>query len=128
MRRSSNPRPTGDLQLAVLQLLWERGAATLADIRTALASDRPIANTTVATVLSRLEQSGLVSYREGDRSRVYSAAVPQAEMQRVHTRRLVDRLFGGRAADLIAHLVRESEIDEDELTRLRKLVRERRRS
>ena len=115
----------GDLQMAVMQILWDRKEATLAEIRAELERTRPTAATTVATVLSRLEQAGSVSYREGDRARVYVPKIPRLELQRSQASSLVDRLFGGRAADLVAHLVRESEIDDAELANLRKLLRKR---
>ena len=117
----------GDLQLAVLRRLW-RGDAAFGEIKASLAADRPVASTTVATVLSRLEAARFVKSREGDRGRVYSAAIGQDELQRIQTRRLVDRLFGGRPSDLIAHLVRESEIDQAELDQLKTLIGRRRKS
>jgi BlaI family penicillinase repressor len=125
MAKKKTRQRHGDLQMAVLQILWDRGEATLADIRSVLERDRPTATTTVATVLSRLEQAGAVSHRDGDRARVYQPRVPRVELQRTQTANLIDRLFGGRAAELVAHLVRESEIDDAELAELRKLLRKR---
>jgi BlaI family penicillinase repressor len=115
----------GDLQIAVMQILWDRKEATLADIRAALERDRPTAATTVATILSRLEQAGSVHHRDGDRARIYAPTIPRVDLQRAQASNLVDRLFGGRAAELVAHLVRESEIDDEELAALRKLLRKR---
>lgn len=115
----------GDLQIAIMRVLWDRNEATLAEIRAALERDRPTAATTVATVLSRLEQNGSVSHRDGERARVYLPKIPRENLQRSQARGLVDRLFGGRAAELVAHLVRESEIDDAELVNLRKLLRRR---
>jgi predicted transcriptional regulator len=75
MSKKSRHAPLGDLQHAVMDVLWSRGRATLAEVRSVLEETRPIAATTVATVLTRLEQSGLVSHVEGPRARVYAAAV-----------------------------------------------------
>jgi predicted transcriptional regulator len=125
MAKKKTRQGHGDLQIAVMQILWDRNEATLAEIRAALEHDRPTAATTVATVLSRLEHAGSVGYREGARARVYVPKIPRVDLQRSQTRNLVDRLFGGRAADLVAHLVRESEIDDAELAALRKLLRKR---
>lgn len=115
----------GDLQLAVMRFLWTQGGATLGEVRAALEREHGVALTTVATVLTRLRRSGLVSYRKTARGGIYGAQVPEAEIQKVQTGRLVERMFGGRASDLIAHLVRESEIDDKELTRLRRLLSQR---
>ena len=115
----------GHLQTAVMHILWQRRSATLGEIRAALQRDKPVATTTVATVLTRLEQAGYIEHREGERSRIYAAKIGHADFQRTQTQSLVDRLFGGRAAELVAHLVRESEIDDEELATLRKLIRKR---
>ena len=125
MAKKKTRQRHGDLQLAIMQILWDRKEATLSEIRAALERDRPTAATTVATVLSRLGQAGSISYREGERARVYVPKIPRLELQRSQATSLVDRLFGGRAAELVAHLVRESEIDDEELARLRKLLRKR---
>ena len=123
-RKRARQRP-GDLQFAVMQILWDRKEASLSEIRADLQRDRPTAATTVATVLSRLEQAGSVGHREGERARIYVPKVPRSDLQRSQAASLVDRLFGGRAAELVAHLVRESEIDDAELAALRKLLRKR---
>ena len=128
MGRTKTAAPFGgELQLQVMRVLWSRGGgATLAEIREDLEREHRVATTTIATVLSRLEQSGLVEYRGGP-PRVYAAKVGERDVQRTQVQRVIDRLFGGRASELIAHLVRESEIDDEELVRLRRLVQERRR-
>ncbi|HUR21586.1 MAG TPA: BlaI/MecI/CopY family transcriptional regulator [Vicinamibacterales bacterium] len=125
MARKKTRQRHGDLQIAIMQILWDRNEATLAEIRAILERDRPTAATTVATVLSRLEQAGSVCHRDGDRARIYAAKIPRVELQRSQAANLVDRLFGGRAVELVAHLVRESEIDDAELADLRKLLRKR---
>ena len=125
MAKKKTRQGHGDLQIAIMQILWDRNEATLAEIRAALERERPTAATTVATVLSRLEQAGSVSHRDGDRARIYVPRIPRSELQRTQAASLVDRLFSGRAAELVAHLVRESEIDDAELAELRKLLRKR---
>ena len=118
----------GDLQLAIMEVLWARNGATLPEIRASLDSSRPSAPTTIATVLNRLERSGLVTHGGGERMRVYRATAPRSDVQRSQTQRFIDRFFGGRPSDLISHLVRESEIDDEELGRLRQMLRQRKRS
>ena len=51
-----------DLQLAIMQVLWERGEATVSEVREALAPDRELAHTTVGTMLARMEEAGQVSH------------------------------------------------------------------
>ena len=127
MRKASSAPPLGDLQLAIMGFLWRTEGATLGEVRAAIEKGHPVALTTVATVLSRLKTSGLISDRRGPGARIYVPAVSQGEVRNAHIGKLIDRLFGGRAADLITHLVRESEIDSAEIDRLRKALKKRRR-
>ena len=127
MRNGRSAPPLGDLQLAIMQFLWGTDGATLGEVRAAIEKEHPVALTTVATVLSRLKATGLIGYRKGSGARSYVAAVSQAEVRNAHIGKLIDRLFDGRAADLIAHLVRESEIEGVEIDRLRKALKKKRR-
>ena len=128
MKKKRNTTPLGDLQLAVMEVLWAKPGATLAEVRSVLEADRSIATTTIATVLARLESAGLVKHGGGDRSRTYHAVEPRSETQKSQTQRLIDRFFGGKPSELVSHLVRESEVDEAELAELRRLLRSRKRS
>jgi predicted transcriptional regulator len=110
-----------ELQIAVVQVLWERDGATVADIRDALA-DRDLATTTVATVLKRLTDADVVTRRKDGRAYVYRAAVSQRDVRRSMVGDLVDWLFGGNSEALVSHLVHESDVDPAELDRLRQRV------
>jgi predicted transcriptional regulator len=70
-----------ELQLEIMRVLWTRGEATVADICRALESDRELALTTVATLLSRLEKRGVVSHETRARQFVYRALVSEAEVR-----------------------------------------------
>src|ERR1041384_2385378 len=67
----------GDLQLAIMKILWEKGDATVADVHGILAGERDLAYTTVATMLRKMEVRGLVKHRLDGRSFVYSAGVAE---------------------------------------------------
>lgn len=107
-----------ELQLAVVSVLWERGEATVAEVRDAL-DDRDLATTTVATVLKRLLDAGVVARTKDGREYVYRATVSQTDVRQSMVGDLVDWLFGGDTEALVSHLVREDEIDPDDLDRLR---------
>ena len=70
------------LQLDVLQVLWERGEATVNDVTDALRDSRALAPTTVATLLSRLEKRRFVKRRREDRQFRWSASIAREEAQR----------------------------------------------
>ena len=86
------------LQLAILRVLWDRGEATVQDIWEALHAERGLAQTTVATMLSRLERRGVVTRRAPPESRQYHyrAAVTEREVQHSMVGELTERLFDVR--------------------------------
>lgn len=117
----------GDLQHAIMSVLWERGEATVSDVHEALRKERGLAPTTIATMLRKMEAKGVVTHRSEGRQFVYRATVSEAEVKRSMVGEIVDRLFQGDPAELVNHLVSDHEIDPEDLARLRKLLKERRR-
>jgi predicted transcriptional regulator len=114
------PRQTlGDLQHAIMAVLWERGEATTADVHQALHGERGLALTTIATMLRKMEDKGVVAHRSEGRQFVYRPTVTEAEVRESMVGELVERLFGGDAKALVAHLVSEHEIDGADLAELR---------
>lgn len=116
----------GELQLAILRVLWDRGDAPVDAIVEALGPSRNPASSTVATVLSRLEDQGVVSHRKDGRRYVYRPEIDAAEVRDSMIEGLLDRAFDGDPLELVSHLVRQEEIDGADLERLRSMVDERR--
>lgn len=116
----------GALQLAVLHVLWERGEARVDEVVEALRPDRDRATSTVATVLSRLDDQGVVSHRKEGRRYVYRPEVGRDEARESMVDGLLDRAFDGDALELVSHLVRREEIEGADLERLQALIDEHR--
>ncbi len=114
-----------DLQIDLLRVLWQQGEASTAEIVAALQPSRVLAHTTVATLLTRLEKRGVIASRKDARQLVYRALVDQTKVQRSMVSNLLSSLFDGDAGALLAHLVDENQIDSDELTQIRKLLKSR---
>ncbi|MEW6072101.1 MAG: BlaI/MecI/CopY family transcriptional regulator [Planctomycetota bacterium] len=117
----------GDLQHAIMRVLWERGEATVAQVHEALRGERERALTTIATMLTKLEKKGVVAHRTDGRQFVYRARVSEREVTRSMVSELTQRLFGGDVGALVGHLLTEQEIDPRELERLRALIAARER-
>ncbi len=118
----------GDLQHAIMAVLWERGEATTGDVHAALHEARGLAFTTIATMLRKMEDKGVVTHRAEGRQFVYRPTVSEDQVRRSMVGELVDRLFAGDPKALVAHLVSEHEIDAAELGGLRRrLGRDRKR-
>ena len=123
----AEPRQLGDLQLAILRVLWRRGEATASQVHSDLLAERGLAPTTIATMLSKMEKKGVVTHRSEGRQYVYRACLEPDEVQRSMVSEFVERLFQGDSAALVNHLIEEHEIDRDELDELKRLVERRRR-
>jgi predicted transcriptional regulator len=120
---SDRPQLT-DLQLAIMKVLWERGRATVAEITDALRPERELAQTTVATVLSRLEKRGVVGHETRARQFVYVPHVTQPEAERSMVSELTDRLFGGDPAALVSHLMTVRQFSRADLARVKAIIAE----
>lgn len=122
------PKPLrlGDLQVAILRVLWDEGEATVARVTEAIAGKRR-APTTIATMLSKLERRGIVEHRVEGRQFVYRPRISEQEVTRTMVADLTQRLFEGDVSALVSHLIRSEEIEHDELVRLRAMIVERER-
>lgn len=119
-----SPTPNlGELQLAIMQVLWQREEASVADVHAALLS-RQLAPTTIATMLTKMEQKGLVEHRAEGRKFLFRPLLSEAEVRRVSVEEVRDRLFGGDTAALVSHLISERPLDRGELSRLKELIAE----
>ena len=112
----------GELQLAILRVLWGCGEATASDVHAALHAERGLAPTTIATMLKKMEKRGLVTHREDGRRFIYRSAVTEEAVTRSMVADLTDRLFDGKASELVGHLLAEHDIDRSELAELNRLV------
>jgi predicted transcriptional regulator len=111
------------LQLAVLRALWARDEATVLDAQEALReSGHALAQTTVATLLSRLEKRGVVAYRLEGRQYLYRALVVEADVRQSALADVTQRLFRGDVTTLVSHLLSTNEVDEADLARIRALI------
>jgi len=111
-----------DLQLAIMRALWAKPGSSTADVVEALRTERSLAHTTVATLLTRLEKRGLVSSSREGRQLIYRAAVSESQVKRSMVSGLLSTLFAGDARALLTHLLREDEIKASDLEQMRTLL------
>jgi BlaI family transcriptional regulator, penicillinase repressor len=115
------PRPT-DAELAILRILWERGACTVRQVHEALSRERPAAYTTALKMLQIMTEKGLVRRDESDRTHVYQSRLTEEQTQRQLVRDLVDRAFGGSASKLVLQALSARRATAEELGEIRKLI------
>ena len=120
---TSVPIAFTDRELDVMNVLWDAGSATVAEVRERLSDD--LAYTTVLTVLRTLDQKGYVAHIGEGRAHRYRPLVKRAAAGRSALRRLVEKVFDGSPELLLTQLVSDKNLSDDELRRLRKLLAER---
>ncbi len=111
-----------ELQVEVLNALWERGEATVAEVHQALEPAHGLARKTVGTLLFRLEQQGVIGHREEGREYVYSARVTRDQVERAAVGSVLGRLFRGDVAAMVSHALRADEVEPGDVERLREML------
>jgi predicted transcriptional regulator len=122
-----NAKRLTDLELEVMQSVWEQGEpVTVRDVVERLAArQRPLAYTTVQTMMNILRRQGALKSRPGPgRALVYRAGVSRQEATASMTEDFVARLFGGRAEPLLAQLIGHESIDRETLSELKRAIEE----
>ena len=109
-----------DRELDVMAVLWERGSATVTEVRERIPDE--LAYTTVLSVLRTLEEKGHVGHREEGKAHRYIPLVERRVAGRSALSRLIDTVFNGSPELLLTQLVTERELSEEQLKRLRRLM------
>ncbi len=115
----------GDLQRTVLETLWELGEASVHQVRDRLnRKKKKLAYTTVLSALQKLEKAGWLTHRAEGKSYVYMPTRTREEAGAGSVRRFLQRVFAGDAVALFQHLIRESDLNADELAELKRAIEE----
>jgi predicted transcriptional regulator len=122
MGKKELPAALSAAETEVLRLVWDLGFATVQNVCDALPRDREVAYATVQTLLRRLEKKGYVSHKIDGKAHVFSAAVKQDDVIKRTVGDFVERLFGGDVRPLMMHLAGQSDLNEKDIERLRKLI------
>ncbi len=113
-----------EAEYAVMETLWEASPLTAAEVSDRVAPERGWSLATVKTLLSRLVAKKAVSTEPDGRRFLYSPLVERTDYVGSESRKLVDRLFGGRAAPLLAHLVESEALSEEDIAEIERLIQE----
>jgi len=119
-----DPSRVGAVQMRIMRVLWRQGEATAREVTEVLSAEKPIAHSTVQTLLRKLENKGTVAHRATDRTFVFYPLVERDDVTGTAARELLDRIFEGSVYGLVAHLVKKERIDRRELKRIRRLIDE----
>ena len=118
-------KPISDAELEVMEVLWAaEQPLTAVEMGELVGAERGWSLATVKTMLSRLTAKGAITYRQDGRRFLYSPAIEREVYVGRESRRLVDRLFGGRLSPLMAKLAEEDALDEEDIAAIEKLLKE----
>ena len=120
-------RAMSPTETEILRLVWELNEATVQQIRDQLPSDRNLAYNTVQTLLCRLEQKGYLKHHLKGRAHVFSALVKPREVIKTTVRDFLGRLFGGDPKPLVQFLAEDGKLDEEDIKRLRELIKKKKK-
>ena len=113
-----------EAEYAVMETLWQRAPLSATDVADTIGTERGWSLATVKTLLSRLVAKKAVITEPDGRRFLYSPLLQRDEYVGGESRRLVDRLFGGRLAPLVAHLAEREELTDADLADIEALLKE----
>jgi BlaI family penicillinase repressor len=123
----SRRKPLSELEHLVMDVVWARGSATAEDVRAALAERHPMKESTVRTILKRVEEKGYVRHRVDGRTNVYSGIDAPQNVAAKAVRQIIERFCGGSVEALLVGMVNDDVVDERELQRLAQRIARRKR-
>ena len=116
-------RPLTDLKQSVLDFIWANGPATADQVRESLLPKRPLKDSSVRTILRRLEARGYLAHRLKGKSFLYEAKTSASSLAFATVRRLIERFWAGSAEQFVAGMVDAKVLSEEALQRLAKKVK-----
>ena len=122
MANKAKPGRFTEAELELMDILWDSGACTVQGVIDRLPPSRPLAYTTVQTVLNVLHRKGGVRRKLRDRAYHYEAAISRFDAASTALGDLVHKLFGGSAEQVVLAMVKSRQLSPQKLSELRKLV------
>jgi BlaI family transcriptional regulator, penicillinase repressor len=113
-----------EAELRLMDILWQKGPATVQQVVEALPEEQPLAYNSVLTTMRVLEKKGYVEHVKDGRAHVYKPLVERREASRFEIRHLVNRFFKDSHEALVLNIIEDQSIDAEELQRLRQLVKQ----
>jgi predicted transcriptional regulator len=111
-----------EAELRIMNVLWDKGSATVHEVLQALSTKPSLAYNSVLTTIRILETKGYVKHLKDKRAHVYIPRIDRKDATRSEVRHLVSRFFGNSHEQLVLNILEEGSIDADELARVRQLL------
>jgi BlaI family transcriptional regulator, penicillinase repressor len=111
-------------ELRLMNVVWEKGKATVGEVTEALRQEPPLAYTTVLTTLRILENKGFLRHQKEGRAFIYEPVVDRQQASRGAIHHLLSRFFDNSPELLVTNLLRDERISRKEINRLKKSIAE----
>ena len=111
-----------DSEQAIMEVLWQKGEASVREITDALSKDKTTAYTTVQTMCKILAEKGYAQFRKEGKAFIYSASITQTDARQGALTSLLNRFFGGSPEVLAQHLIKETDIELKDLEDLQRKI------
>ncbi|NKB72204.1 MAG: BlaI/MecI/CopY family transcriptional regulator [Candidatus Latescibacteria bacterium] len=121
MARKKSPTLT-EAELRLMDVLWNKGEATVGDVVEALARTQALAYSTVLTTMRILEQKGYIRHRKEGRAFIYAPVVDRNAAQLSAVRHLMSRFFNNSPESLVLNILENEQLDSGELQRLQDMI------
>jgi len=112
-----------DAEHAVMEVLWDTAPLTAQDVSERLDSSRNWSSNTVKTLLGRLLAKNVIAHEEQGRRYLYRPLVQREDYVAGESRKLIDRLFGGKLMPLVAHLAERDELSQQDIAEIEALLK-----
>lgn len=120
--RERDPAHLGPLEAEVMRVVWDLGEVQVEDVQRHLARERPIAYTTIMTVMSRLTEKGFLKRRKEGRAYVYTARIAREQAARRSLREWIQRYWGGAMVPAVSMLLGGEKLRREDVQALRELI------
>ena len=114
----------GRVQMKIMKVIWEKGRVTAREITDELNKIRPIAHSTVQTLLRKLEVKGAVDHEIDNRTFIFYSLVKAEKVTQSALQEFVERIFSGSPSGLVSYLIKNENISKGDLKKIRELISE----
>jgi len=111
-----------DTEQQIMQILWDKGEATVKEITEILSEEKDTAYTTIQTMCKIIAEKGYAEFRKEGRAFIYSPKMTQSEARQGALKAVLNRFFGGSPEVLAQHLIQDTDLDLDDLEELQNKI------
>lgn len=122
---TKNQKPLTEVELEVMNCVWDLGDCTVKEVQAALAAKRELAYTSVATMMKILEDKGFLASKKGERVIQYKPLLTREKYGSASLQHLASNVFQGNPSSMVMQLLGNADLSQDELQAIRKLLDER---